>query len=885
MKIIKKISKIFFVIIFGLLRQIFFVILLGIGFTFLFGDKIEEIILNKINSKLKNELQLTEVEFSLYENFPYASVTIDNIFISESFQNSSDTLLFAEKGIIKLNIFDVISENYSIKNVELDKAVIKIKYNENGVSNFNILKDSTGEKSNFELGNLDLTNSRFTFSDEAEKIYASSEIDNINLSLTKEDKEITCSLNGSLDVTFANEAEKIYASSEIDNINLSLTKENKEITCSLNGSLRNDSLVVDGVDYINDKDVDFNISVERINSDSIFIRNASLSIGGVDFKNLNFSYLNSEYSLDVETENADISNVIFATPKEYQYLYEDHEISGEISANILIRKENNFENPYSEIDFKLNNCKYKSKTQPFELENIYSDCHFDNDSTKRNFDFTKFHFSNFESSKKGGDFNGDFTISNLNKYYLEAQMYSTWNLRELNNFIDDSPFKNLKGTVSGNIDYQGDLSFDSDTMSEYFATALLYSDRLDFKNVYFNYKESELDFIFEKMHWKVDNHNVKISKTDFKVSQSELSFVGNIDNLILYALDERDKIDINGKLSSEKMIFEELFTITEINDDDDEVGVFVSVLPDWLDVNISVHAKEFWYDNFNASNLTGNVNYNSKKLKLSADKIHMKTLDGSIFGDISYLENRLHDLVLKSNLEINKINISDGFKSFDNFKQTFMTHKNIKGTATANIYLQAMWDRNYRFYSPSLYMSAQLKIENGELIKFEPMYSLSKYVSLEELKEVKFATLENKIRIEKEKIIIPEMDINSTALSVHVSGNHSFDNIMDYKVRLLLSDVLGNKVKESMSLEEMEHNHEGKTTVQLKMSGHLDDLKISLDKVKIKEDIAKEILKEGEEVIKIIENKILNKENPDTKEEEEEELDIEIEWDDENPKK
>ena len=843
MKIIKKISKIFFVIIFGLLRQIFFVILLGIGFTFLFGDKIEEIILNKINSKLKNELQLTEVEFSLYENFPYASVTIDNIFISESFQNSSDTLLFAEKGIIKLNIFDVISENYSIKNVELDKAVIKIKYNENGVSNFNILKDSTGEKSNFELGNLDLTNSRFTFSDEAEKI---------------------------------------YASSEIDNINLSLTKENKEITCSLNGSLRNDSLVVDGVDYINDKDVDFNISVERINSDSIFIRNASLSIGGVDFKNLNFSYLNSEYSLDVETENADISNVIFATPKEYQYLYEDHEISGKISANILIRKEKNFENPYSEIDFKLNNCKYKSKTQPFELENIYSDCHFDNDSTKRNFDFTKFHFSNFESSKKGGDFNGDFTISNLNKYYLEAQMYSTWNLRELNNFIDDSPFKNLKGTVSGNIDYQGDLSFDSDTMSEYFATALLYSDRLDFKNVYFNYKESELDFIFEKMHWKVDNHNVKISKTDFKVSQSELSFVGNIDNLILYALDERDKIDINGKLSSEKMIFEELFTITEINDDDDEVGVFVSVLPDWLDVNISVHAKEFWYDNFNASNLTGNVNYNSKKLKLSADKIHMKTLDGSIFGDISYLENRLHDLVLKSNLEINKINISDGFKSFDNFKQTFMTHKNIKGTATANIYLQAMWDRNYRFYSPSLYMSAQLKIENGELIKFEPMYSLSKYVSLEELKEVKFATLENKIRIEKEKIIIPEMDINSTALSVHVSGSHSFDNIMDYKVRLFLSDVLGNKVKESMNLEEIEHNHEGKTTIQLKMSGHVDKPEISLDKIQLKEDIAKEILKEGEEVIKIIENKILNKETPEK--EEEENLDIEIEWDDENPK-
>ncbi|MBT6699503.1 MAG: hypothetical protein HOB15_03755 [Flavobacteriales bacterium] len=844
MKRLKKILKIFFI-------SIIILILLGIGFTFLFGDKIEEIILNKINSKLKKELSLSEIEFSLFENFPDASVTFSNILIQESFQNSSDTLLFAEEGIIKLNILNVISQDYSVNDVEFNKGVINIKYNENGDPNFDILKDNDEENNNFELNNLNLSNSRFTFSDEVEKIYTSSEIDNINLSLTKEDEKFICNLNG---------------------------------------SLRNDSLVVDEVDYINNKNVSFNSEIE-ISDDSIFITSTNLSIGGVDFKNLNFDYskLSSEYLLTTETENADISNVIFATPKEYQYLYEDHEISGKISAKVEIRKDTNFANPYSEIDFKLNNCKYKSKTQPFELENIYSDCHFDNDSTKRNFDFTQFRFSNFKSSKKGGDFNADFTLTNLNKYYLNVEMFSSWELRELNDFIEDSPFKNMKGTVSGFINYHGNLSFDS-KMSGYFANSTHTAD-LNFKDVYLNYKESELDFVFGKMNWEVDNHNVKISKNKFSVSQSELSFNGNIDNLILYILNEEEKININGKLASDKMIFEELFTITELSSEK-EGGVFIgppnlSVLPTWLDVNISINVKEFWYNNFTSSDFTTDVNYDSKNLKLTADEIDMQTLDGSISGDVIYFENKLHDLVLKSNLDVNKINISDGFKSFDNFNQTFITNKNINGIATANIYLQAMWDKNYKFYSPSLHMSSQLRIENGELIEFKPMYNLSDYVSLEELKEVKFATLKNKIRIENEKIIIPEMDIHSTALSVHVSGEHSFANIMDYKVSLLLSDVLGNKVKESMSLEEIEHNHEGKTTIQLKMSGHVDDPKITLDKVQLKEDIVNEIIEEGEEVIKIIENKILNKEDPDTKEEKEkeEELDIEIEWDDKNPKK
>ena len=39
---------------------------------------------------------------------------------------------------------------------------------------------------------------------------------------------------------------------------------------------------------------------------------------------------------------------------------------------------------------------------------------------------------------------------------------------------------------------------------------------------------------------------------------------------------EEDKIDINGKFSSDKIIFEELFTITEINSDEGEQNIYWS---------------------------------------------------------------------------------------------------------------------------------------------------------------------------------------------------------------------------------------------------------------------------------------------------------------------
>jgi len=64
------------------------------------------------------------------------------------------------------------------------------------------------------------------------------------------------------------------------------------------------------------------------------------------------------------------------------------------------------------------------------------------------------------------------------------------------------------------------------------------------------------------------------------------------------------------------------------------------------------------------------------------------------------------------------------------------------------------------------------------------------------------------------------------------------------------------------------------------MRGHVDDPKISLDKIKLKEDIVSEIIKETTQIKEIIEDKILNKKI--VKEEEiEEESGIEINWEDE----
>lgn len=830
MKSFKKVLKYFSVLI--LVLSLF-----GLGFTFLFAEKIEGIVLNKVNSKLKTGISVADIEFSVFANFPYASVTFSDIFIQDS---NSDTLLFSKNSIIKLNVISLISGDYSVKNMEVQKGEINVKYDEKGIPNFNILKDTKKTDSDLNLDRILFTDCKLRYTDKLNDYLIKSNIENVLLS---------------------------YSNNEGDHI------------ITLEGDLFMNNLIISEDDYINEKDV-FASSEITISENSIDLKSSILNINNITFDNVLFNKNNEKWKLTSKTET-ELDEILTTMPEKFKYMFKEHEIKGKIKADILIENDGLSEYPFCNVDFKLTESFYKSNSQDFKLSKISSEGNFNNGGN-RNFKSSEFRFSNFNSIKNNGSLKGDFIFSNLDNYYLNADIYSSWELSELNNFIDDSPFHNIKGSVKGQINYKGNFSF-NELMKEYIRksehTANLY-----FKNVFFNYKKSDLNFSSKKMNWEIKDHKVKIDDV-INISDSEMDFDGEIINLILYILDQKEEISVKGSMKSKKINFKELFKITELNDDT-EKGEFISVLPNWINCELDLNIDHLIYSDFSASSISGEVIYDNKKLKLFSEKLKMDALDGKINVSFDYFENKLHDLILKSNWEFTKIDIAKGFSSFNNFEQTFITNKNIKGIGSATMYLQSMWDKNYKFYSPSLNMNSTLKIENGELIDFEPMYELSDYVSLEELKNVKFATLENKIRIENEEIIIPKMDINSSAMSVFISGTHSFDNIMDYKVRLLLSDVLSKKSKNKSNIDKENYsiNKSGKTTIQLNMEGHVDDPKVSLDKIKIKQDIFKEIKKETKEVKEIIEENILNSTKKDSSEEDEkekEETGIELEWEDE----
>src|SRR5690606_21105378 len=81
-------------------------------------------------------------------------------------------------------------------------------------------------------------------------------------------------------------------------------------------------------------------------------------------------------------------------------------------------------------------------------------------------------------------------------------------------------------------------------------------------------------------------------------------------------------------------------------------------------------------------------------------------------------------------------------------------------------------------------------VRDGQLINFAPMQKMSAFVKRSELANMKFAELSNNFWIQQRTIFIPEMDIRSNLSaipSVSISGTHTFDQDMDYRIKLPLS--------------------------------------------------------------------------------------------------
>jgi len=230
-------------------------------------------------------------------------------------------------------------------------------------------------------------------------------------------------------------------------------------------------------------------------------------------------------------------------------------------------------------------------------------------------------------------------------------------------------------------------------------------------------------------------------------------------------------------------------------------------------------------------------------------------MNGVISGKAVITGEEQNNMLLRTTGELRKIDIYKLFYVFNDFGQDFLVAKNLKGFVSGTINFSAQISPKLELLTKNLTTESDFIIENGELINFEPINELSSFVELSELQHIKFSTLKNSVMIKDEKVFIPQMDINSSAFNITISGTHGFDNYFDYKVRLNLNEVLSRKAKlakkENEEFGVVEDDGSGETNIYLSVIGTPDDFNVRYDRKEAMNKI-KSNLQEEKKLLKTI---------------------------------
>ena len=301
-----------------------------------------------------------------------------------------------------------------------------------------------------------------------------------------------------------------------------------------------------------------------------------------------------------------------------------------------------------------------------------------------------------------------------------------------------------------------------------------------------------------------------------------------------------------------------------------------------LKLQLDVNVKKLKFRKFEAEVMTGSLALQDKVLMTKL--LDFNTVGGSVRLK-GQIDSRPSDsLKIDYDAMLNQLDINRLFYEMGNFGQQVIVDKNLKGIVKAEVQFRSVWSKSLNINEKSIYAKSDITIENGELINFEPMLALSRFMKGADLRVIKFSTLTNTIEIRNRKIIIPMMEIKSSAQDIIASGEHTFDNIVDYKLRLYLSQLVGKKVRaQNTEFGTIEDDGLGRPMVFLTMKGTASDPKFAIDRKSVEQKITTEIKKETQSLKSILKEefgtkpaKDPSKPNPPKKQEE-----LQIEYEDE----
>ncbi|HNU41920.1 MAG TPA: AsmA-like C-terminal region-containing protein, partial [Cyclobacteriaceae bacterium] len=581
------------------------------------------------------------------------------------------------------------------------------------------------------------------------------------------------------------------------------------------------------IDYDDEKKVvDFNSSIVKLGRSQFEIS------GNYSFRDKNLIDLNAV------GKDTDIQTLLSLLPEETSQKLKQYRSDGDVFFNLSLKGEiSDRKSPFLSVSFGCNDATvfhpdYQSRISKANLNGSFAS------PSLTNFNDANLFLKNMEGELNGKTFTGNLSISQFNDPYIALDFKGELDAASLNNFYPIPEITNLQGLIAADIMFEGKTSL---LKKKATAQKVKTNGAITLHDVNFNYGKQNIHFKDINGTLQFNNNDLALSNVQGYFENSDFQLNGFFKNIITFLLFENQPIGIETDLKSKFLDLDQLFSIGFEEEGSQEYQFRIS--PN-LQLNFNCDVKAMKYRRFKPTHIKGDLLV--KNQVAVSRNITMRTMGGNLTlnGIVDAKNSKAIDVI--TTFKLDGQHIDSVFYVFENFDQTFIEDKHLKGRAYANVDLEMTLNEKLNLIAPTLIADISATIRNGELNNFEPMKKLNKYLDDEGLSKMRFADLKNEIHIEKQTIYLPQMEVKSNVTTIQLSGTHTFDQHIDYRVVAPLRNK--KKIDPDEAFGAIEEDGTGKAKIFLKITGTTDVYEVSLDKDAVKKKIASDLKKEVQEL-------------------------------------
>jgi hypothetical protein len=522
---------------FLLIPVIVLVLLVAAAFTILVTQqsRLVKLAVKELNKKLSGTISVESSKISLFENFPYISVRLNNVRLYAGKSTTEKPLLQAERLFAGFSLDDILKQNYNVKVIGMKNGHLDVVTENNG--QVNIVEASR------------ITADTTTSTDTAES------------ALKLDIKKIVLR---NMAISYLDKPSGQHVVTQIERIQSSVKNDSLTINAGLTGKLTIDYTSPGNTTLFRQKhlETDFAVIYEK-NSELLTINTGKLKIEDAVFNITGSASLqknNTSVDLKFGGDKPDLQQLFAFVPESVakqlkHFRYDGHvNFDGTVKGNLA-----NGQMPRIDVSFGcakawLHNTESDKKLDSLNFKGFYTNGDGRNNKT------SELRLLGVHARPGTGVFDGNFIMRNFDNPQIAMQLNSDLELEFIGAFLGIKDLQRITGQISLKMNFKELVDMSMPEQSVGRLTEGVQSE-LKVKNLTFRIPNYPYNVERLNLHADMKNGFVRLDSLVCNIGQSDFYLNGTLSDLPAIFHNQTKPVIATLNARSRKMILRELLNI------------------------------------------------------------------------------------------------------------------------------------------------------------------------------------------------------------------------------------------------------------------------------------------------------------------------------------